>query len=141
MYWAFRISCCGPPGLVIVALSAPLVVVSSAMRFSYSQDSAPIRQIKRFRGTVGLCWVDLQRRFIWHVEPGHGFGEAPMCDQSDVRPSLTCDAVQFGLPVTDHAHPGRRLPSASPTALVVALPAPYLTFSRCEGRVAVLPGQ
>jgi len=25
--------------------------------------------------------------------------------------------------------------------LVVALPAPYLTVSRCEGRVPVLPGQ
>jgi hypothetical protein len=34
------------------------------MRFSYSQDSARIRQIKRFRGTVGLGWVDLQRRTL-----------------------------------------------------------------------------
>jgi hypothetical protein len=45
------------------------------------------------------------------------------------------------LPVMDQNHPGRRSPSASPTVLVVALPAPYLTLSQCEGRVAVLPGQ
>ena len=65
----------------------------------------------------------------------------PWITNSRIPPGLRIDAVEFGLPVMDQNHPGRRSPSASPTVLVVALPAPYLTLSQCEGRVAVLPGQ
>ena len=75
-----------------------------------------------------------------------------MCDHSDLRPSLACEAIaelrdRRGLPPAERDelwitnHSGHRPPSASPAVLVVALLAPYLTLSRCEGRVPVLPGQ
>src|SRR6516165_5485564 len=65
---------------------------------------------------------------------GNGSDEAPMCDSSDPRPSLPRPCQIRMTPVVGPILPAR-------TKLVVALLAPYLTWSRCEGRVPVLPGQ